>query len=98
MKRIRQQTCYPALRSLISGLQIYFFFMAALPMLAGVFGFYSEVKGYGLIAAAGGIVFIAILSVFWVAVFVFLAIAGKQAALLLVDIADCQIQLAGKSS
>lgn len=96
LKQIRGQSCYKALRVLISAAQIFCFIMAAVPALAGAFGFFSEVKGYGLLADASGIIFIAIISVFWIAVFIFLAIAGKQAALLLVDIADCQIRQVGK--
>jgi hypothetical protein len=103
LKQIRHQTCYQTLRSLINILQFFCFIFAgliALGALASVFD-YSHIKtadgesaesmskivfgGRILLGLAGAIVF------------VFLAIAGKQSALLLVDIADCQIRLAGKA-
>ena len=88
LKQIRQQTCYGALRSLIRGAQIFCFITATLPVLAGVFGFFSEVKDGGLIAVAGGIIAIVIASAFWVIIFVFLAIAGGQCCHAVVSMAE----------
>jgi hypothetical protein len=89
--QIRQQTCYKTLRGLIDLVQILFFVaagVAALGAFAGVFAKDDLPAGgkflYVIIGAAAGFILIV------------LGIAWKQAALLLVDIADCQIRLAGK--
>jgi DNA-directed RNA polymerase subunit RPC12/RpoP len=105
LKQIRHQTCYQTLRSLINILQIFCFIFAgliALGALASIFD-YSQIKtavktadGEATMAMMvfGGRILLGLAGAI---VFVFLAIAGKQSALLLVDIADCQIRLAGKA-
>lgn len=103
LKQIRQQTCYQTLRSLINILQFFCFIFAgliALGALVSVFD-YSQIKTADDAAGEsmskmvfGGRI---ILGLAGAIAFVFLAIAGKQSALLLVDIADCQIRLAGKT-
>jgi len=84
LKQIRQQTCYKTLRELIDLVQILFFVAAGLAVLGAFAGFFqgSEVPA-AIVAAASAFILVV------------LAIAWKQAALLLVDIADCQIRLAG---
>lgn len=96
LKQIRQQTCYRTLRSLIDLIQKLLFIFAGLSALASIsVPILTAVReGDGL---AGGIVS-AILGVVCSAIIVVVAIAWKQAASLLVDIADCQIKLAGKCS
>jgi rRNA maturation protein Nop10 len=93
LKQIRQQTCYKTLRELIDLVQILFFVAAGLAVLGAFAGFFqgSEVPAagkfiYAIVAAASAFILIV------------LGIAWKQAALLLVDIADYQIRLAGNKS
>lgn len=92
LKKIRARTCYQSLRSLINVAQIIGF------VGIGIFAF-SLVTGISQspLAASGSSEFA--LVGFFVSVSMCLGgvvvlIAGKQAALLLVDIADCQIQMA----
>jgi DNA-directed RNA polymerase subunit RPC12/RpoP len=91
LKQIRQQTCYKTLRGLIDLVQILIFVAVGLAVLGAFGGLFfpdSETPAAGkfltlIIGAASAFILIV------------LAIAWKQAALLLVDIADCQIRLAG---
>jgi len=86
LRKVRQETCYQALRSLVNILQFLCFvgagFIVSLAILGGSTG-----AAAGIMGAAMGVA--------WALILVILGIAGKQAALLLVDIADCQIRLAG---
>jgi DNA-directed RNA polymerase subunit RPC12/RpoP len=93
LKQIRQQTCYKTLRGLIDLVQILFFVAAGFAVLGAIAGCYegSEV----LPASKSANVVVGLASAF---ILIVLAIAWKQAALLLVDIADCQIRLAGNKS
>lgn len=93
LKRIRQETCYKTLRDLIGLVQVVFFVVAGLLAIGSVASVFA---GFAAAGPAGGIVSL-ILGLVIAVIIVVLAIAWKQAALLLVDIADCQIQLAGKS-
>ncbi len=93
LKQIRQQTCYKTLRELIDLVQILFFIAAGVAVLGAFGGLFvgSEVPAsgkflYAIVGAASAFILIV------------LGIAWKQAALLLVDIADCQIRLAGNKS
>ncbi len=90
LNQIRQQTCYKALRSLIDLVQIIFFVIAGLLTAVSVVGGVAGIQVGGIFTLIGGLALAFLIVV--------LAIAGKQAALLLVDIADCQIRLAGKTS
>jgi hypothetical protein len=88
LRLVRQQTCYKTLRGLIDWVQAILIAAAALALIAAVAQFFlsTEEKDLGLrILALVGTAFGCVLAVV-------LAIAGKQAALLMVDIADCQIQ------
>ena len=89
--QIRQQTCYKTLRGLIEVVQILFFVAAGLAGMEPFVAFFvgSEVPAGGKFM----IVIIGLASAFFL---IILGIAWKQAALLLVDIAACQIRLAGK--
>jgi ABC-type microcin C transport system permease subunit YejE len=93
LKQIRQQTCYKTLRGLIDLVQILFFVAAGFAVLGAIAGCFegSEV----LPASKFANVIIGLASAF---ILIVLAIAWKQAALLLVDIADCQIRQAGNKS
>jgi hypothetical protein len=91
LKQIRQQSCYGTLRGLIDLIQYIIFAGAALLAVGSVAGFFIGIF-QGSAGAASGTVGI-ILGWVLACVIVVLAIAMKQAALLLVDIADCQIQL-----
>jgi DNA-directed RNA polymerase subunit RPC12/RpoP len=93
LKHIRQQTCYKTLRGLIEVVQILFFVAAGLAMLGAFAGLFEGSEGPT--GSKYAIVIIGAASAFMLIV---LGIAWKQAALLLVDIADCQIRLAGKTS
>ena len=92
LKQIRQQTCYKTLRGLIDLVQILFFVAAGLVVLGGVVGLFvgdeAPAKKFLTVIVGAASAFILIV----------LGIAWKQAALLLVDIADCQIRLAGNKS
>jgi DNA-directed RNA polymerase subunit RPC12/RpoP len=93
LKQIRQQTCYKTLRGLIDLVQILFFVAAGLAVLGAFAGFFEGSEGptgskYAIVIIGAASAFILIV----------LGIAWKQAALLLVDIADCQIRLAGNKS
>ena len=93
LKQIRQQTCYKTLRELIGVVQILFFVAAGLAGLR-VTGNFLEL---GQVASSvGGILLAVIIGLVSAFILIVLGIAWKQAALLLVDIADCQIRLAGK--
>jgi uncharacterized Zn finger protein (UPF0148 family) len=93
LKQIRQQTCYKTLRGLIDLVQILFFVAAGLAGLGAFAGFFA-----GSDAPAGAKFVTVIIGIASAFILIVLAIAGKQAALLLVDIADCQIRLAGDKS
>jgi hypothetical protein len=94
LKKIRQQSCYRTLRSLIGLVQALCFIVAGLIAL-GSFVAIPFRFNEGIVGVASGAV-VAIVGLLWAFLIIVLAIAGKQAALLLVDIADCQIRLAGK--
>jgi hypothetical protein len=88
LKQIRHQTCYKTLRSLIDLVQIIIIGGAALTLVGAAVGLFrtSDEASFAFrlwtfLGIACGCFVAAVLS-----------IAGKQAALLLVDIADCQIQ------
>jgi rRNA maturation protein Nop10 len=93
LKQIRQQTCYKTLRGLIDLVQILFFVAAGLAVLGAFAGFFEESE----VPAAGKFLY-AIIGAASAFILIVLAIAWKQAALLLVDIADCQIRLAGNTA
>lgn len=99
LKEIRANTCYRTLRGLISGIQIAFFIVAGILVLGTIgpvlFSLYTDFKtswdtkaGMAIYQIFGGL--------FAGALAVLLGVAWKQAALLLVDIADCQIQQIGQ--
>jgi len=93
LKLVRQESCYKTLRGLIDLVQVAFFIgggFSVLMALATVFFGGSDLP----IANHIGALVIGLASGF---ILVVLGIAWKQAALLLVDIADCQIRLAQKS-
>ena len=92
LKQIRQQTCYKTLRGLIDLVQILFFVAAGLAVLGVGAGFFAGSDAPA--AVKFQIVIVGAASAF---ILIVLGIAWKQAALLLVDIADCQIRLAGKN-
>ncbi|HAO78566.1 MAG TPA: hypothetical protein DCQ92_06235 [Verrucomicrobia subdivision 3 bacterium] len=92
LQQIRQQTCYKTLRGLIDLVQILFFVAAGLAVLGVGAGFFA-----GSDAPAAGKFVTVIIGIASAFILIVLAIAWKQAALLLVDIADCQIRLAGKN-
>jgi hypothetical protein len=95
LKQIREQTCYKTLRELIGVVQILFFIAAGLAGL-GVTGNFLEL---GQVASSiGGILLAVIIGLVSAFILIVLGIAWKQAALLLVDIADCQIRLAGNTA
>lgn len=94
LKQIRRQTCYKTLRELIDLVQILFFVAAGLFILGALLG---VVFGGDQMLAGGKIVTL-IVGAASAFILIVLAIAWKQAALLLVDIADCQIRLAGDKS
>jgi hypothetical protein len=79
-KNIRGQSCYQTLRELISLLQKVTIAFSILVAIAGIVLFLSD----------GSIVNLIIILTA-AAIMVVCGIASKQAALLLVDIADCQI-------
>jgi DNA-directed RNA polymerase subunit RPC12/RpoP len=91
LKQIREQTCYKTLRGLIDLVQVLIFVAAALAVLGAGAGLFSESD-----TLAGGKFVTAIVGAASAFILIVVAIAWKQAALLLVDIADCQIRLAGK--
>jgi hypothetical protein len=93
LKQIRQQTCYRTLRGLIDLVQILFFVAAGLAVL-GALGIFFQ----GGDVPAGGKILYAIVGAASAFILIVLGIAWKQAALLLVDIADCQIRLAGSTA
>jgi hypothetical protein len=86
LKQIRQQSCYGTLRRLIDLVQYIIFAIAALLAIGAVTAFFIG-SFSGSAGIASGILGWVLACVIFV-----LAIAMKQAALLLVDIADCQIQ------
>jgi hypothetical protein len=95
LKQIRSQTCYKTLRELIGVVQILFFVAAGLAGL-GLTGNFLEL---GQVASSvGGILLAIIIGLVSAFILIVIGIAWKQAALLLVDIADCQIRLAGDKS
>jgi hypothetical protein len=94
LKLIRQQTCYKTLRSLIDMVQILFFVAAGL-LAIGSIGVLFE--GSEELQAAAKITSL-IIGLVLAFILTVLAIAWKQAALLLVDIADCQIRLVGNKA
>jgi len=93
LRQIRHQTSYKTLRGLIDLVQILFFVAAGLSVLGalGVAFGASEMP-------VGGKAVSAIIGAASAFILIVLGIAWKQAALLLVDIADCQIRLAGNKS
>ncbi len=98
LKQIRQQTCYKTLRELIDLVQLLLFFAAGLALLGGIAGLLMAIanlfglfKGIEISAATNFVNFIVCVAAAFI--LIVLAIAWKQAALLLVDIADCQIRL-----
>lgn len=91
LRNVRQQTCYKTLRGLIDLLQAGLIVSAALTLVAGAIGMFFAEEPPGLRVLT---LIIAICICF---VMVVLSIAVKQAALLLVDIADCQIQQVGRT-
>jgi hypothetical protein len=93
LKQIRQQTCYKTLRELIDLVQILFFVAAGLAVLGAFGGLFA-----GSEVPAGGKFLYAIVGAASAFILIVLGIAWKQAALLLVDIADCQIRLAGNTA
>ena len=92
LKQVRQNTCYKTLRSLIDVVAIIFFVAAVLLAVASILTMFVSPD----IGLASGIVKL-ILGLIISALVAVLAVAWKQAALLLVDIADCQISLVGKN-
>lgn len=95
LKQIRQQTCYKRLRELIDCVQILIFIAAGLVGLEVVRQLLERNTDSNKII----VVIIGLLLAFISAsILVVLGIAWKQAALLLVDIADCQIRLAGNTA
>jgi len=93
LKQIRRQTCYKTLRSLIDLVQLVLFIAAGLVAVVPVGMLFSPIEGLPISGKILSLV-IGLAFAFIVAV---LATAWKQAALLLVDIADCQICLVGKT-
>ena len=95
LKDVRANTCYRTLRGLIGGIQIAFFVVAGIFVLAAIgpvlFSLYTDFKTSWDTKATTAIYQIFV-GLFAAALAVLLGIAWKQAALLLVDIADCQIQ------
>lgn len=90
IKQIRQQTCYKTLREMIGVVQILFFLAAG---LAG-FGVTGNFLAQGQVATSiGGKLLAVIIGLVSAFILIVLGIAWKQAALLLVDIADCQIRI-----
>lgn len=92
LKQIRQKTCYKTLRSLVDLVQLLIFAAAGVTTLG---------TGAAICASdetlPGGKIPVAIFGAVSVFILIILAIAWKQAALLLVDIADCQVYLAAKN-
>lgn len=95
LKQIRQQTCYETLRGLIDLVQALFFIAAGLPVLEVVRRLLERNPDSNILIVATLGLLLALLLGF---ILVVLGIAWKQAALLLVDIADCQIRLAGNTA
>ena len=91
---VRGGTCYGTLRGLVGVVQLLVFVLAGVVALSGVFGIVAGFRlheaGLGLSVGIPAFCGAVLLSV--------LGVAGKQAALLLVDIADCQIQQAARRS
>jgi len=92
LKQIRQKTCYKTLRSLVDLVQLLIF------VAAGV----TALGTGGAICASdetlpGGKIPVAIFGAVSVFILIIMAMAWKQAALLLVDIADCQVYQAAKN-
>jgi hypothetical protein len=93
LKQVRAKTCYRTLRGLIDAIQMAAFVFAALTVIVAITSVAVNLPAPGGLAAvtAAGMVQI-VGAIFLALVIVMLAIASKQAALLLVDIADCKIQ------
>lgn len=94
LKQIRQQTCYKTLRGLIDLVQILFFVAAGLTVLGAFGGLFAGSED----VPAGGKLLYMIVGAAVAFILIVLGIAWKQAALLLVDIADCQICLVGNKN
>jgi hypothetical protein len=94
LQQIRQQTCYKTLRGLIYLIEILFFVAAGLAVIYAVLMAFqvsqSKAPDTTIFAIIGGVISAVVLSI--------MGIAWQQAAMLLIDIADCQIRLAGNKS
>jgi hypothetical protein len=93
LRQIRLQTCYKTLRGLVDLVQILFFVAAGLVVLGSIGVFFAG----GEDLPFGGKILYLLIALALAFILVVLGIAWKQAALLLVDIADCQIRLAGRT-
>ena len=85
---IRADSCYKTFRSLVAMLQILVFILAALFAFAGINAFITASPGGERSATVTFTLAACLCSVFLIV----LAIAGKQALVVVLDIADCQIQ------
>jgi nitrate reductase NapE component len=88
LNQVRAKTCYKALRSLVDFIQLLLFVLIAI-VAVGAVGFIvipNEQAGIALRIVSG------LASLALCVGCAILVIAAKQAALLLVDIADCQIR------
>ena len=85
---VRADSCYKTFRSLVAMLQILVFILAALFAFAGINAFITAAPGVERSTAATFCLASCLCSAFLIV----LAIAGKQALVVVLDIADCQIQ------
>lgn len=103
LKEIRVATCYRTLRSLINAIQLLFFIAAGLIALGSIMTTGAALFGSGGMVGrwnigAGTAIFQMVVGLFVAAFVAIIGLAWKQAALLLVDIADCQIQAASRKN
>ena len=85
---VRADSCYKTFRSLVAMLQILVFILAALFAFAGINAFITASPGGERSTTVPFTLAACLCSVFLIV----LAIAGKQALVVVLDIADCQIQ------
>jgi hypothetical protein len=85
---VRAESCYKTFRSLVAMLQILVFILAALFAFAGINAFITAPPGVERSTAVTFTLAACLCSAFLIV----LAIAGKQALVVVLDIADCQIQ------
>ena len=95
LKAVRARTCYPLLRTFAKVIQIIGFVAAALIIVVTIVGAVGLFNVTGGMSYGIGFVPNAMLLIFgflYAGLIVFVSIVVKHALLLVVDIADCQIQ------